>query len=163
MFSINSNVIKYLNCNLCGHLQRCQMPDIENSRKNSRKKCRVGPGQTAEKQPEKQPKRPKNSCFDCFSQVFRLFFRLFFGCLTGTHSALFSAVFPAVFNVGQFGTSVGGRRDCNTLRANLRMWLPSQTPQIPQKIKTARKNRSTTGSGHLPKAVENRSEIQQIM
>ena len=91
-----------LSCNLRGHLQTCQMPDIENSRRNSRKGCRVGHGKAAEKQPEKQLKHPKNSCFDCFSavfRVFRLFFRLFFGCFT-THSAPFSAVSSAVFNVG---------------------------------------------------------------
>ena len=64
-------------CNLRGHLQRCQMPDIENSRKTAEKGEWVR--QTAEKQPEKQPKHPKNSCFDCFSGV--------------------SAVFPAVFRL----------------------------------------------------------------
>ena len=79
-------------CNLCGHLQRCQMPDSENSRKNSRKGCRVGRCKTAEKQPEEQPKQPKNSRFDCFSAVLPAVFRLFFGCFTVTHSAPFSVM-----------------------------------------------------------------------
>ena len=72
-------------CNLCGQLQRCQMPDIENSRKNSRKGCQ---------QPEKHP---KNSCFDCFSgvsgvfpAVFRLFYRDPLGTLFGCFFRLFS-------------------------------------------------------------------------
>ena len=66
----------FKDCNLCGHLQRCQMPDIENSRKNSRRRCRVGPGQTAGKTsetPKKQSKQLFFGCFGCFS-----------GCLTGT-------------------------------------------------------------------------------
>ena len=67
-------------CNLCGHLQRCQMPDTENSRKNSRKRCRVGPCKTAEKQPEEEPKHPQNSQNSCF-----------FGCF-GCSSGCFSAV-----------------------------------------------------------------------
>ena len=64
------------NCNLCGHLQRCQMPDIENSRKAAEK----GAEWVTVKQPEKQPKHPKTAVLTVF-RVFRLFFRLFFGCL----------------------------------------------------------------------------------
>ena len=82
-------------CNLCGQLQRCQMPDIENSRKG----CRLGHGKTAETQPEKHPKHPKNSQNSCFSgvsgvspAVFRLFYRDPLGTLFGC--------FSAVFNVG---------------------------------------------------------------
>ena len=56
-------------CNLCGHLQSCQMPDIENSRKTSRKGCRVGPRKTA-KTPEKQPKQLFFGCFGCFFGCF---------------------------------------------------------------------------------------------
>ena len=41
-------------------------PTAEKQPKNSRKGCRVGHGETAEKQPEKHPKHPKNSSFDCF-------------------------------------------------------------------------------------------------
>ena len=98
-------------CNLCGHLQRCQMPDIENSRKNSRKGCRVGHGKTAEKQPEKHPKHPKNSqnsCFSGVSGVFPAVFRLFYRDPLGT---LFGC-----FQCRAFGTSVGGRRDCKARR-----------------------------------------------
>ena len=40
-----------LSCNLRGHLQRCQMPDIENSRKTAEK----GAEWVTVKQPEKQP------------------------------------------------------------------------------------------------------------
>ena len=83
-------------CNLRGHLQRCQMPEIENSRKTAEKGAEWVTVKPPKKQPEKQPKRPENSCFDCFSavfRVFRLFFRLFFGGFTVTHSAPFSAVF----------------------------------------------------------------------
>ena len=76
-------------CNLRGHLQRCQMPDIENSRKG----CRVGHGKTAEKQPEKHPKNTRKQSKQLFFVCFGCFFRLFFGCLTVTHSAPFSAVF----------------------------------------------------------------------
>ena len=66
-------------CNLCGHLQGCQMPDLESSRRrNSRKGCRVDHGKTAEKQPEEHP---KHSCFSAVLPLptrhpFRLFLRL---------------------------------------------------------------------------------------
>ena len=86
-------------CNLRGHLQRCEMPDIENSRrKNSRKGCRVGHAKAAEKQPEKQPRNTRKT-------VVLTAFRLFFGC--------FSAVFPAVFQLlyrYPLGTLLGGGR-----------------------------------------------------
>ena len=95
-------------CNLCGQLQRCQMPDIENSRKNSRKGCRVGHGKTAEKQPEKHPKHPKNSQNGCFSGVFPAVFRLFYRDPLGTLFGCFSGCFQC----RAFGTSVAGRRDC---------------------------------------------------
>ena len=92
LLQIGKNVSKTKHCNLRGHLQRCQMPDIENSRK------------TAEKGDEwvtvKQPKNSRNTrktavltAFRPFFRVFRLFFRLFFGCFTATHAAPFSAVF----------------------------------------------------------------------
>ena len=90
------------------------MPDIENSRKNSRKGCRVGRGKTAEKQPEKHPKHPKNSHFDCFSGVSGVFpavFRLFYRDPLGT---LFGCFFGC-FQCRAFGTSVAGRGDCNTV------------------------------------------------
>ena len=80
---------KSKDCNLCGHLQRCQMPDIENRRKNSRKGWRVGHGKTA----EKQLKNSRNTLKTVVFRVFRLFFELFFGCFTVTHSPPFSAVF----------------------------------------------------------------------
>ena len=89
-------------CNLRGHLQRCQMPDIENSRKG----CRVGHGKTAGKTarktaetPEKQPKSSQNSCFSgvlavffrlFFPAVFRLFYRDPLGALFGCFSAVFN-------------------------------------------------------------------------
>ena len=57
-------------CNLRGHLQRCQMPDIENTRKTA-----------------------VLTAFRLFFGCFGCFFRLFFGWLTVTHSAPFSAVF----------------------------------------------------------------------
>ena len=80
-------------CNLCGQKQRCQMPDIENSRKGRR----VGHGKTAEKQPEKQhPKNSQNSCFSGVSGVFPAVFRLFY---RDPFSTLFGC-FSAIFNVG---------------------------------------------------------------
>ena len=51
-------------------------PTLKTAGKHSRKRCRVGPGQTAAKQPEKQPKHPKDSCFDCVSGVFLAVCRL---------------------------------------------------------------------------------------
>ena len=72
------------------------MPDIENSRKNSRKGCRVGRGKPAEKHLEEQPKHPKNSQTSCLSPVmavlpavFRLFYRDLLGTLFGCLSAVF--------------------------------------------------------------------------
>ena len=79
------------------------MPDIENSRKG----CRVGHGETAEKQPKNSRKNTRNTAgktavltvFGCFSgvpgvfpAVFRLFYRDPLGTLLGC--------FSAVFNVG---------------------------------------------------------------
>ena len=80
-------------CDLCGQLQRCQMPDIGKQPKNSRKGCRVGHGKTAEKQPGKQPKHPKNSqdsCFSGVSAVFPAVFRLFYRDPLGTLFGCFS-------------------------------------------------------------------------
>ena len=64
--------------------------------KNSRKRCRVGPaqsaGETAEKQPEKHSKHAKQLFFGCLAAppaVFRLFSRHF----TRAHPAPSSAVF----------------------------------------------------------------------
>ena len=97
-------------CDLCGQLQRRQMPDIENSRKNSRKGCRVGHGKAAKKQPEKHPKHPQNgqnSCFSGVSGVFPAVFRLFYRDPPGT---LFGCFFGC-FQCRAFGASVAGRRD----------------------------------------------------
>ena len=79
---------------------------------NSRKRCRVGPGQTAGKTAEKQSRQLFFGCFGCFSGCFsavvprppRHLFRLFFGC----------------FQCRAFGTSVGGRRDCKLCAPNRR-------------------------------------------
>ena len=67
-------------CDLCGHLQRRQMPDIENSRKTAEKGCQVGHGKTAEKQPENSRKTAVLTVF----RVFRLSFRLFYCDPLGT-------------------------------------------------------------------------------
>ena len=86
-------------CNLCGHLQRCQMPDIENSRKNSRKRCRVGPGQGADENSRKTAgttaETVKTAFFGvfcssgCFSAVCRDPLGTFFGCFPAVgHLAL---------------------------------------------------------------------------
>ena len=62
-------------CNLRGHLQRCQMPDIENSRKG----CRVGHG--------KQPKNSRKNSWNTRNSR------------KAVKTAVFSAVFPAVFRL----------------------------------------------------------------
>ena len=78
-----------LSCNLCGHLQRCQMPAIENSRKTAEKG-----GEAAKKQPEEQPKQSKQLFFRCFScSSGWLFYRDPLGILFDC--------FLAVFNLGQ--------------------------------------------------------------
>ena len=77
-----------LHCALCGHLQRCQMPDIENSRKTAEK----GAEWVTVKQPKNSRNTRKTAVLTVF-RVFRLFFWLFLGCFTVTHSAPFSAVF----------------------------------------------------------------------
>ena len=72
-------------CNLCGHLQRCQMPDIENSRKTAEK----GEEWLAAKQPKNSRKNSRNSRFGCSSGCFLAVspratwhpFRLFFGSI----------------------------------------------------------------------------------
>ena len=79
-------------CNLRGHLQRCQMPDIESSRKTAEK----GAEWVTVKQPKNSRKNSRNTRKTvkiAVFRVFRMFFRLFFGCFTLTHSAPFSAVF----------------------------------------------------------------------
>ena len=101
-------------CNLCGHLQRCHMSDIEKSRKTAKKRWHSGSrsnsrktaGETAET-PEKQSKQ------------------LFFGCF-GSFSGCVSAVWPGptrhllrlfsgCFHCRAFGTSVDGHRDCKPI------------------------------------------------
>ena len=81
-----------LPCNLCGHLWY-HMPDIENSRKAAKKRCRVGPGQragnTAERQPENS-RNSQNSCFSGVSAVLPAVFRLFARDPLGTFFCLFS-------------------------------------------------------------------------
>ena len=108
-------------CN-CSHLQRCQMPDIENSRKSSRKGCRVGQGKTAEKQPEEQPKHPKNSCFECFSGVSAVLPAVFWLVYSDPLGTLFGCFFGC-FQCRAFGTSVDGRRDCNSLSLSLSLYF----------------------------------------
>ena len=101
------------------------MPDLE----NSRKRCRVGPGQTAgetaEKQPEKHPKHPKQKFFGCLAAhpaVSRLFSRQFTRGPLGTFFGCFQG--PA------FGASVAGRADrkifCPSLKGR-------KAPRNPQK------------------------------
>ena len=96
-------------CNLRGHLQGCQLPDIENSRKTAEK----GAEWVTVKQPKNSRENSRNTrktaekrskqLFFGVSAVFRLLyrdplpFRLFFGC----------------FQCRAFGTSAGGRGDCN--------------------------------------------------
>ena len=74
---------------LCGHLQRRQMPDIENSRKTAEK----GAEWVTVKQPKNSRKNSRKTVKTAVFWVFRLFSRLFFGRFTVTHSAPFSAVF----------------------------------------------------------------------
>ena len=98
-------------CNLCGHLQRCQMPDIENSRKTAEK----GAEWVKVKQPKNSRKNSRNTqktvfcCFSGVSAVFRLCYRDPLGTLFGC------------FQCRAFGTSVGGRRDCNP--SSFTKWL----------------------------------------
>ena len=84
-----------LGCNLRGHLQRCQMPDIENSRKTAEK----GAEWVTVKQPKNSRKNSRNTRKTAEKQSKQLFFGCF-GCFSGcflpyrrTHSAPFSAVF----------------------------------------------------------------------
>ena len=82
----------YLSCDLCGQLQRCQMPDIENSRKTAEK----GAEWVTVKQPKNSRENSRNTRKTAVLTVFRVFrpfSRLVFGCFTVTHSAPFSAVF----------------------------------------------------------------------
>ena len=68
----------YPACNLCSHPQRCQMRDIENSRKTAKQgaewvtveqlKISRKNSRNTRKIAE-QPKHPKNSCFDCFGYL----------------------------------------------------------------------------------------------
>ena len=66
------------------------MPDIENRR---RKKCRVGPGQSAGKQPKNSRKNSRNSQSSLISGVSVVLPFLFWAVFTVTRSAPFSAVF----------------------------------------------------------------------
>ena len=95
------------------------MPDIENSRKNSRKGCRVGHGKTAENSWKNARNTRKTAVLIVFSGVSGVFpavFRLFYRDPLGT---LFGCFFGC-FQCRAFGTSVAGRRDCNTkIYANL--------------------------------------------
>ena len=103
-------------CNLRGHLQRCQMPDIENSRKTAEKGAEwvtVNQPKNSRKNTRntrKTPESSQNSCFSGVSGVFPAVFRLFYRDPLGTLFGCFSAVFQC----RAFGTSVGGRGDCNT-------------------------------------------------
>ena len=98
-------------CNLRGHLQRCRMPDIENSRKTAEK--------GAEWVTVKQPKNSRKNSRNTRKTAVFIAFRLFFGCF-GCFSGCFSAVLPwptrhpfrlffGCFPCRAFGTSVGGR------------------------------------------------------
>ena len=83
--------------------------------KTAEKTAEKGAEWVTVKQPKnsrKTPETPKNSCFDCFSGVSGVFpavFRLFYRDPLGT---LFGCFFGC-FQCRAFGTSVGGRRDCN--------------------------------------------------
>ena len=108
-----------LPCNLCGQLQRRQMPDIENSRKTAEtgaKWVAVNSRKTAGKTPETPEKRSKQLFFGCF------------GCLSGCFSAVLPSptrhpfrLFFGCFQCRAFGSSVAGRRDCNTCQLRLCM------------------------------------------
>ena len=91
-------------CDLCGQLQRCPMPDIENSRKTAEKgaewvtvKQPKNSRENSPKHPEKQSKQLFFGCFGCFPGCFS-------ACFTVTHGTLFGCFlfgcFSAVFNVG---------------------------------------------------------------
>ena len=92
-------------CNLCGHLQRCQMPDIENNQKTVDKGAEL----VTVKQPKNSRKNSRNTrktAVLTVFRVFRLFFRLFYRNPLGTLFGCFSAI----FNVGHLA-----RRDCKTI------------------------------------------------
>ena len=74
-----------LSCNLRGHLQRCQMPDIENSRKTAEK----GAEWVTVKQPKNSRKNSRNTRKTAKKQSKQLFFGCF-RCFSGC----FSAVLP---------------------------------------------------------------------
>ena len=71
-----------LRCNLRGHLQRCQMPDIENSRKTAEK----GAEWVTVKQPKNSRKNNRNTRKTAEKQSKQLFFGCF-GCFSGCFSA----------------------------------------------------------------------------
>ena len=111
------------------------MPDIENSRRTAEK----GAEWVAVKPPKKQ-----TTVF----RVFRLFFRLFYRDPLGT---LFSC-FSDVFNVGNFGTSVDGRRDCKTSPNTgswIKQWHKLQITPWPRKENRARPVKRADGPVNL--------------
>ena len=85
-------------CNLCGHLQMCQMPDIENSRKTAEKGAEwvtIKQPKNSRKNSQNTRKTVKTAVFSGGSAVLPAAFRLLCRDPLGT---LFGC-FPAVFNV----------------------------------------------------------------
>ena len=116
-----------------GHLQRCRMPDIENSRKTAEK--------GAEWVTVKQPKNSRNTRKTYVLTEFRLFFGCF-GCFSGCFSAVLPwptrhpfRLFFGCFQCRAFGTSVGGRGDCKKRPKN-------RTRQKPLKNFAERKDKN---------------------
>ena len=88
-------------------LQRLRMPDLENSRKSSRKRCRVGPRQVPGKQPKNSRKKTPEACKTTVFQLFGCpsgcFFWLFSRHFAQGPLATFFGCFLAVFKVRRSG------------------------------------------------------------
>ena len=100
-----------------GHLERCQMPDIENRRKTAERTTEWVPG----KVPGKQPKNRRKRAETAGKQLFCLFW-----LLSGCFSAVFQHVtrnplklfFSAVFRLcSMSGIALDGHRHCHHRRS----------------------------------------------
>ena len=93
-------------CNLCDHLQRCQMPDIESGRKTAEKGAEWVPVKQPRNSRKNNQNTRKTAVLTVF-RVFRLFFRLFFGFfLSGPIRHPLRLFFRPL--------SMSGIRDCKT-------------------------------------------------
>ena len=122
----NPETMCAIHCNLCGHLQRCQMPDIENSRITAEK----GAEWVTAKQPKtsrknsrntrKTPENSQNSCFSGASAVFPAVFRVFYRDPLGTLFGCFSAVFrlSGIWHLCRWPQRLQCANICESIRAN---------------------------------------------